>query len=379
MEIRQTGAKAIVSALHQVPVGEIWTRELIKERKGLIEDSGLSWSVVESVPVHEDIKLRKGDFKIYIENYKTSIRNLGLENISTLCYNFMPVLDWSRTNLNYKFEDGSESLHFDYTLFSIIDIYILKRPGAEAAYTFSTREKAAEIYEKMSSEERDNLRDSFLLGLPGSGETFSIEEVLERIGQYKDISSKEFKLNLVAFIREIAPVAEDSGVRLAIHPDDPPWSLMGLPKAVSTLADAQDIVQAYNSPNNGITFCTGSFGASSINDLPHMAEVLSDRINFAHLRNVSRDSEGNFHENYFFEGDIDMSSIMKTLVKENRVRQKNDPGFKGIPIRPDHGTKILGDYKIDTYPGYALYGRMKSLAEIRGLEIGISNSIDDLA
>lgn len=370
-QIKQTGARSIVSALHQVPTGAVWTVEEIQQRKQLIEGAGFRWFVVESVPVHEEIKLRSGKFNHYIENYKQTIRNLGEAGIKTLCYNFMPVLDWSRTDLNYKFEDGSESLLFNYISFAIIDIYLLQRPGAQQSYPSDIAVQAENLYDSMDQEEKDRLRNTFLLGLPGSGEEFSIEEVQQKIGNYSNIGHEQFKSHLLDFIKEIAPVAEAAGIRLAIHPDDPPWPLMGLPKAVSTLEDAEDIIAAYDSPNNGLTFCTGSFGAASSNDLPLMAEKLAGRINFAHLRNVSRDDNYNFHEDMFLDGDIDMHSIVESLVKENLSRYGSDPDYKGIPVRPDHGPRILGDFEMDTYPGYSLYGRMKNLSEIIGLETGI--------
>lgn len=374
-QIRQTGATAIVSALHQVPIGTVWNVEDIRQMRHVIEGAGLRWSVVESVAVHEDIKLRSGKFNHYIENYKQTIRNLGEAGIKTLCYNFMPVLDWSRTDLNYKFKGGYESLLFNYTSFAIIDIYLLQRPEAQKSYPAEIGAHAVEIYNNLDQKERDRLKDTFLLGLPGSGEEFSIEEVRRKIKNYRGIDNEQFKSHLSAFLKEVAPVAEASGVRLAIHPDDPPWPLMGLPKAVSTLRDAEDIIAAYDSPYNGLTFCTGSYGAAASNDLPTMADKLAGRINFAHLRNVSRDDHFNFHEDLFFEGDIDMHSIMQTLVKENLSRYKSDPDFCGIPVRPDHGPRILGDFEMDTYPGYSLYGRMKNLSEIIGLEKGILHQL----
>lgn len=374
-QVKQTGAKSVVTALHKVPIGEIWEPEEIIKRKQIIESAGLRWTVVESVPVHEDIKLRRGKFENYIENYIQTIRNLGEAGIETLCYNFMPVLDWSRTDLEFTFDDGTESLSFNHLSFAIIDIFLLKRPGARASYPDKMLEKARALFENMDHNEKERLSDTFLLGLPGSGETFSMEEVRRKIGDYKHIESTEFKANLKHFIGSIVPVAEEQGIQLAIHPDDPPWPLMGLPKALSTLKDAQEIIEAYDSPNNGITFCTGSFGAAKSNDLPLMAEELAHRINFAHLRNVSRDEHLNFHEAQFFEGDIDMANIMSTLVRENIKRYKNNPDFKGIPVRPDHGARILGDFSIDSYPGYPLYGRLKNLAEIAGLETGLLYSI----
>jgi mannonate dehydratase len=373
-EIKQTGAKSIVSALHQVPAGEVWSTDKIRERKKIIENAGLKWSVVESVPVHEDIIKRTGNFQKYIDNYKQTIINLDKENIKTICYNFMPVTDWSRTNLKMKFSDGAESLQFDYIAFVVVDIFILNRPGAKNSYSVDIVAKAEEYHSKLSAGQIKELKDTFLLGFPGSGETFSIEEVNERIAGYLTIDKEKFRKHLISFLKEIIPVAESVGVKMAIHPDDPPWSLLGLPRIVGTLEDAEIIINAVDSPSNGITFCTGSLGSAYFNNLPVMAEKLAHRINFAHLRNVTRDENLNFHENYFFEGDVDMYAVMKTIVLEDDKRKKSDSDYVPIPLRPDHGQQMLGDLKEKNYPGYSLYGRMKSLAEIRGLEIGIRNS-----
>lgn len=375
MEVRQTGAYGVVSALHQIPTGEVWPIDAIRERKNQIEMAGLSWSVVESVPVHEDIKRRTGDYKKYTDNYVQTILNLGKEGINTLCYNFMPVLDWSRTNLKFRFSDGAESLYFNYAHFAAIDMFVLQRKNAAASYPKEVVAEAETFFNALNQRQKEELQHTFLLGFPGSGETLSLEEVKERLNSYSGIDNKVFKQNLFEFLKAIVPAAEQAGVKLAIHPDDPPFALMGLPRIVSTISDARDIVRAFNSPNNGFTFCTGSFGASVENDLPTMAKELSDRINFVHLRNVSRDVNKNFHENYLLEGDIDMYSVMKTIILEDNRRMESDPEHKGIPVRPDHGARILDDDQRETYPGYSLYGRLKSLAEIRGLEIGIRRSI----
>ncbi|MBN1116179.1 MAG: mannonate dehydratase [Bacteroidales bacterium] len=374
-QVRQTGATGIVTALHQIPTGDVWTPKLIAERKDLIEKAGLTWSVVESVPVHEDIKKRIGMYKQYIENYKQTIVNLGNAGVKTICYNFMPVTDWSRTNLKMKFADGAQSLQFEYIAFVVVDVYILNRPNARESYPADILSSADSYFNKLNEEQLNELKDTFLLGFPGSGETFTIEEVNERINGYKDINKEKFQEHLIAFLKEIIPAAESVGVKMAIHPDDPPWSLMGLPRIVGTIEDAEKIINAVDSPSNGITFCTGSLGSAYFNNLNEMVEKLAHRINFAHLRNVTRDENLNFHEDYLFNGDIDMYSIMKTLILENEKRRKNDSEYIPIPLRPDHGAQILGDFNETNYPGYSLYGRMKNLAEIRGLEIGIRNSI----
>jgi mannonate dehydratase len=375
-EIVQTGASGIVTALHQVPIGDVWSSEAIRERKGIVEKEGLSWQVVESIPVHEDIKRRQGNYKIFTENYAQTIRNLGKEGIKTVCYNFMPVLDWSRTDLKFRFPDGSESLHFSYIHFAAIDIYILDRPGAADSYPDEISKAAGELFNKLDKGFRKNMEDTFLLGFPGSGETLRLGTVKERIQSYNGIDNKVYRENLFEFLNVIVPAAEEAGVRLAIHPDDPPFPLMGLPRIVSNLEDVLEIIKFKDSTSNGITFCTGSFGASFSNDLPLMAEKLAPRINFAHLRNVTRDDQKNFHENYFFEGDVDMYSVMKTLILEDIKRLKTEKGYTGIPVRPDHGAQMLGDLLEINYPGYSLYGRLKSLAEIRGLEIGIRRGLE---
>lgn len=374
-EILQTGVKGIVSALHQIPTGELWSNEKIKERKRMIEKSGLSWSVVESVPIHEDIKKRTGKFKEYIDNYKKTITNLGNEGIKTVCYNFMPVTDWSRTNLSMRFEDGAESLSFNYITFVVIDIFLLNRKNARDSYDSDVILQAEKLYRQLSEDDLERLKDTFLLGFPGSGETFSLKEVNERIEDYADIDKNQFRENLRLFLEEIIPCAEEVNVKMAIHPDDPPWPLMGLPRIVGNDEDLNFLLQAYNSPSNGITFCTGSLGAAHFNDLAQMSKKYAHRINFGHLRNVNRDKELNFHENYVFDGDIDMYIIMKNLILEQEKRRNEGNTEYMIPYRPDHGQQILGDLYQKNYPGYSLYGRMKNLAELRGLEIGIRRSL----
>jgi len=374
-QVVQTGAVNIVTALHQVPVGKVWHPDQIRQKKELIEASGLSWKVVESVPVHEDIKTRTGNYREYIDNFRQTLVNLGRENISTVCYNFMPALDWSRTNLAERNRDGSQRSGFEYIHFAALDIHLLKRPGAEASYPAAVREQAKSYVESQDEARMKELIDTFLLGFPGSGESFSLEEVLERIERYRNIDRKVYMTNLQQFLREIVPVAEEQGIRLAIHPDDPPWPLLGLPRVVSTLQDAEEIIRTVDSPANGITYCTGSFGAAYTNDLPFMAKQLAHRINFLHIRNVVRDEGFNFHEENLLEGDVDLAGIVETMVREDLSREKRIPGYAGIPVRPDHGAKILDDFKQSYYPGYSLYGRLKNLSEIRGLEAGIRKSL----
>lgn len=374
-QIVQTGATNVVSALHQIPVGETWPLEEIRKRKNKIAKAGLSWGVVESVPVHEDIKKRSGQYLKYIESYKETLFHLGQEGINTVCYNFMPVLDWSRTKLAIKHKDGSESSGFNYIHFAALDLFILKRPGAGDSFSKEVINDAEILYKSLSSEERDELERTFLLGFPGSGEAFTLKEVLKRIEGYRGMGRSDYLGNLKLFLREIVPVAESAGIRLAIHPDDPPWPLLGLPRAVSTLQDAEEIVHSVDSPSNGLTFCTGSFGAAHSNDLPMMAEKLAHRVNFLHIRNVKRDVKLNFQEENLLSGDIDMYRILKTMILEDLRRAETLPEYEGIPVRPDHGARILGDYNESYYPGYSLYGRLKNLAEIRGLEMGIRASL----
>jgi mannonate dehydratase len=374
--IKQTGATGIVSALYHIPTGDIWPKEEIRAYKKLIEDAGFKWSVVESIPMHEDIKKRTGDYQKYIENFKESIRNLGSEGIKTLCYNFMPVLDWSRTNLKFTNKDNTVSTIFDIEAFVIIDLMILKREGAEKEYPDKIIQKAKDLYSEMTSGDLEKLKTTFLLGLPGTGETFSLDEVMERINGYKNIDRHQLKTNLFLFLDEVIPVAEKAGVKMAIHPDDPPYPLLGVPRAVATLEDLNDIVKRVDSPCNGITLCTGSLGAGYFNDVPRIARKLSHRINFAHLRNVSRDENLNFKENYLFEGDIDIYEVMKALVLEEKERKKQGRDDWQIPMRPDHGNTMFDDRDKNDYPGYSLYGRMKSLAEIRGLEVGVYQGLN---
>lgn len=376
-QIVQTGATSIVTALHDIPTGNVWSTDAIREHKKLITDAGLQWSVVESLPVHEDIKKRTGSYREYTENLKATLVNLGKEGIPVVCYNFMPALDWSRTDLKFKFRDGSESLYFNYIHFAAVDIYILKRPGAGSSYPPEIKNKAEEFFKQLDNNTSENLKNTFLLGFPGSGESFTLEQVLERIRSYNGMDKDAFRSRLSHFLKEVVPVAEGAGIRLAIHPDDPPWPLMGMPRVMSTLDDAEFIINVVDSPSNGITFCTGSLGAAYSNDLNDMVDKLARRINYAHLRNVTRDEDLNFHEDYFFDGDVDMYRIMKTLIKED-LRRANEEGDRtGIPLRPDHGAQLLGDLQESNYPGYSLYGRLKNLAEIRGLEIGIRKSLED--
>jgi len=372
-EIKQAGASGIVTALHQIPVGDVWNKEQILERKKIIEDNDLSWVVVESLPVSEDIKRQTGDFLQHIENYKISIRNLAECGIKTICYNFMPVLDWSRTNLKVTFRDGSQTSGFQFYVFAAFDLFILKRIGAEADYSPAVIEKAREYFNNLDDDGIKQLKETILYGLPGSMQTYSLEEFRGHLDLYRGIDRAKLKLHLSCFLNGVIPVAEECGVKMAIHPDDPPWNLLGLPRIASTLEDLQDVVAMIKSPSNGITLCTGSLGAGHFNNLPEIARQLAPNIHFTHLRNLIRDSGLNFQEDTFFDGDIDMIGVVKELVAEG-FRRERETGEKFLlPVRSDHGHQMLGDIGKENYPGYSLYGRMKNLAEIKGLTLGVIN------
>lgn len=373
--IRQTGATGIVTALHHIPAGETWPVEEIEKRKKIIEDVGLRWSVVESIPVHEDIKKQNGNYKSYIENYKQSICNLAECGILTVCYNFMPLTDWTRTDLNYPLEDGATALRFDATAFAAFELYILEREAAENLYSSEQQGKAKTYYESLSPDEISTLTETILLGLPGD-EEMTLDKFRARINEYADIGEKELRNHLDHFLKEIIPVAEEHDVKMAIHPDDPPTSLFGLPRIVSTESDAKRLLDAVDSPNNGLTFCVGSYGAHPKNDLPGMIERLGDRINFIHLRSVKREDDGSFQEARHLEGDGDMYEVMFALIKEQKRRKSAGRNDLSIPMRPDHGHRLLDDLNRESYPGYSGLGRLRGLAELRGLEMGIRKTLE---
>ncbi|MGH1436416.1 MAG: mannonate dehydratase [Lewinella sp.] len=372
-DIAQSGCTGVVSALHDIPVGEVWHQTAIARHLKLINNAGLQWTVVESLPVHEEIKTRSGAVEMYIEHYETSLRNLAALGVKVVTYNFMPVLDWVRTDLAYRLPNQSEALRFNRLDFVSFDLYMLQRPGAEKDYSLAEIARAAAHFKGMNEEQRQLVFKNAMLGLPGSEIPFTPEQILSLLDTYKGISREQLKDNLFHFLNEITPVAEELGIQLAIHPDDPPYSVLGLPRIMSTNEDVKDLMAAVPSKANGLCFCTGSFGARKDNDLLAMLQSWGARVYFLHLRNTKHDGEGNFFEANHLEGDADMFSLMTEIV------QLMQSEGRSIPMRPDHGHKMLDDLPKTTYPGYSAIGRMKGLAELRGLEYAIQVSIERAA
>ncbi|CAI1644285.1 Mannonate dehydratase [Serratia fonticola] len=370
-DVRQAGATGVVTALHHIPNGEVWPVEQIKARQALLAEKGLVWSVVESIPVHEEIKTHSGNYQRHIANYQQSLRNLAECGIDTVCYNFMPILDWTRTDLEYPLPDGSKALRFDQIAFAAFDLHILCRRGAEKDYTDEEQAQAQSYFKAMSTADIAKLTGNIIAGLPGAEEGYTLDQFRARLAEYDHINKAQLRENMAVFLRAIVPVAEEVGVRLAVHPDDPPRPILGLPRIVSTIEDMQWLKETVDSIYNGFTMCTGSYGVRADNDLVRMIETFGDRIHFTHLRATCREQNPKtFHEGAHLQGDVDMVAVVEAILAEEQ-RRHNAGDLRPIPMRPDHGHQMLDDLKKKTNPGYSAIGRLKGLAEVRGVELAL--------